>query len=167
MTTLTTPDFTAVFNKTVAICHTDENYVQYSVREKMLAFVFTFLQNIAAQEADFTASIQKNKYPWQQQGLKDLKANFKKFTDDLIFEGTNSGEIQARPLIANYYQTNLWNAFWTILFFWANDKSNYKENSDVMVEKTIHFSFDLLAPNAIDSGVDWLQNYIKLRTSIK
>lgn len=85
----------------------------------------------------------------------------------MIFEGTNSGEIQARPLIANYYQTILWNAFWTILFFWANDKSNYKENSDVMVEKTIHFSFDLLAPNAIDSGVDWLQNYIKLRTSIK
>ncbi|HQG38147.1 MAG TPA: hypothetical protein PLK15_03380 [Chitinophagales bacterium] len=167
MTTLTTPDFTTVFDKTISICHTDENYVQYSVREKMLAFIFTFLQIISKQDSDFVAIIQRNKYPWQQHGIQNLKSDFKKFTEDLIFEGTNSGEIQARPFIANYYQNILWNAFWTILLFWSNDKSNYKENTDVMVEKTIHFSFDLLAPSAIDSGFDLLQNLYKLRTSKK
>ena len=83
--------------------------------------------------------------------------------DALIFEGTNSGEIQARPFIANYYNQSVWNAFLSILLFWANDKSENKENTDVMVEKTIHFVFDLLAPNAIDSGLDLIQNFLKLR----
>ena len=78
-------------------------------------------------------------------------------------EGTNSGEIQARPFIASYYQQVLWNAFLSVLYFWANDKSEQKENTDVMVEKTVHFTFDLLAPNAIDSGVDLIQNFFKLR----
>jgi hypothetical protein len=49
------------------------------------------------------------------------------------------------------------------LYFWANDKSDHKENTDVMVEKTIHFTFDLLAPNAIDSGMDLVQHFLKLR----
>ena len=81
----------------------------------------------------------------------------------MVFEGTNSGEIQARPFIANYYKQLLWNAFLSILYFWANDKSDHKENTDVMVEKTIHFTFDLLAPNAIDSGMDLVQHFLKLR----
>ena len=57
----------------------------------------------------------------------------------------------------------MWNGFLSVLYFWAKDKSNLRENTDVMVEKTIHFVFDLLAPNAIDSGLDMVQNFIKLR----
>ena len=81
----------------------------------------------------------------------------------MIFEATNSGEIQARPFIANYYQSVLNTAFLTILNFWSNDKSDEKQNTDVMVEKTVHFAFDLLAPNAVDSGIDLVQNLFKLR----
>ncbi len=164
MNTLIHPDWSAIFDKTLEICQEDENYSTYSAREKMLAFVFTFLQNITLDEPQFASLLKQKRIPFlNNTHLAALKSDFNNYTDTLIFEATNSGEIQARPLIANYYKQVLWNAFSSILYFWAKDKSDHKENTDVMVEKTIHFTFDLLAPNAIDSGVDLIQNFFKLR----
>lgn len=157
-------EWTAVFDKTIEICQEDENYNTYSARERMLAFVFTFLQSIGKEEQRFTALLKQQRLPFlNNRLLSELKNDFNNYTDTLIFEATNSGEIQARPFIANYYKQLLWNAFLSILYFWANDKSNHKENTDVMVEKTIHFAFDLLAPNAIDSGMDLVQNFLRLQ----
>ena len=95
--------------------------------------------------------------------MEELKRHFSSYCETLLLEGTNSGEIQARPFIANYYGDVLWNAFLAILFYWASDTSENKEHSDVLVDKSVHFTFDLLAPNAIDSGVDLIQNIFKLR----
>jgi hypothetical protein len=156
-------NWSTLFEKTVATLQQDENYLQYSAREKMLAFTFTFLQNMNEDSIYFSTQIQQQRFPFlPNQQLKELKTLFLNYSDALIFEGTNSGEIQARPLIANYYQQLLWNAIVSILYFWANDTSEQKENTDVMVEKTIHFTFDLLAPNAIDSGIDLVQHFLKL-----
>lgn len=158
------PDFSTVFANTISACQNDENYFQYSAREKMLAWVFTFLQNLTSQGSNSSVLLQQNNIQWlRQDNLKSLKDDFYRYADDLIFEGTNSGEIQARPFIANFYKSILWNALVSILYFWAKDNSEQKEKTDVMVEKTIHFAFDLLAPNAIDSGIDLAQNLFKLR----
>ena len=157
-------EWSTIFNKTIEICHEDANYEAYSAREKMLAFVFTFLQAINADEQKFVSLLKQQRIPFlNNRLLSELKNDFYNYTNALIFEGTNSGEIQARPVIANYYQQILWNAFLSVLYFWSNDKSDNKENTDVMVEKTIHFTFDLLAPNPIDSGIDLVQNFFKLR----
>ncbi len=157
-------EWTSVLDKTLEICQEDDNYANYSVREKMLAFSYTFLQTLNTDEDKFSTLLKKQRFPFMSNSsLSELKHDFRKHIDLLIFEGTNSGEIQARPFIANYYSQTVWNAFLSILLFWANDKSENKENTDVMVEKTIHFTFDLLAPNPIDSGIDLVQNFLKLR----
>ena len=157
-------EWSTIFDKTIEICQEDVNYNGYSVREKMLAFIFTFLQSLNTEEQKFVSILMQQRLSFLNNAvLNELKNDFNNYTDSLIMEGTNSGEIQARPFIANYYQQVLWNAFLSVLYFWANDKSEQKENTDVMVEKTVHFTFDLLAPNAIDSGVDLIQNFFKLR----
>ncbi len=157
-------EWSTIFNKTIEICQEDANYEAYSAREKMLAFVFTFLQTLNEDEQKFVSMLKQQRIQFlNNRFLIELKIDFFNYTSALIFEGTNSGEIQARPFIANYYQQTLWNAFLSILYFWSNDKSESKENTDVIVEKTIHFTFDLLAPNPIDSGIDLVQNFLKLK----
>ncbi len=157
-------EWTTAFDKTREICEEDENFSSYSVREKMMAFVFTFLQTLQENEMQFSRQLQENRLPYINiRFLQELKTDFNSYTSNLLLEGTNSGEIQARPFIVNYYQSLLWNAFLSILYFWANDKSDNKENTDVMVEKTVHFTFDMLAPNPIDSGIDLVQHFLKLR----
>lgn len=153
---VTNSSFNIILENTLKTCQNDEQYEQYSSREKMLAFVFTFLQNLNENDATY---IQQNRLSF----MKSIKVELSVYFDELIFNATNSGEIQARPFIANYYQSILNTAFLSILNFWSNDKSDFKQNSDVMVEKTVHFAFDLLAPNAIDSGIDLVQNLFRLR----
>ncbi|MBK9328000.1 MAG: hypothetical protein IPM95_01540 [Sphingobacteriales bacterium] len=157
-------EWTTAFDKTREICEEDASFFQYSVREKMMALIYTFLQTLQENELQFSRPLQENRLPFiSNRFLQELKSDFNSYTGNLLLEGTNSGEIQARPFIANYYQSLLWNAFQSILYFWANDKSDNKENTDVMVEKTVHFTFDMLAPNPIDSGIDLAQHFFKLR----
>lgn len=164
MDKLLSANWSSVFSKSLEICHQDEAYEAYSVREKMLAFIYTFLQSIQENEQEYKAIIKENKFLLiNSANLNELKYLFVEFCNGLIVEGTNSGEIQARPVIANTYIQLLWNSLLTILLFWSNDSSEHKENTDVMVEKTVHFAFDLMAPNAIDSGLDMLQHLFKLR----
>lgn len=155
-------DHPGIFERTLDTCQDDASYMAYSVREKMLAFIFTFLQN-AATEPFFIASLNEGKPFLNTRSLQSLKIAFRDYCETLILEGTNSGEIQARPFLADYYPEVLWNAFLTILYYWLKDTSPNREHTDVMVEKTVHFAFDLLAPNAVDSGFDLLQQWIKLR----
>ena len=152
---ITSQSFNTVLENTLQTCNNDEQYHQYSSREKMLAFMFTFLQHLNESDAIY---IQQNRLSF----IKSIKVELSVYFDELIFNATNSGEIQARPFIANYYQSILNTAFLSVLNFWSNDKSDFKQNTDVMVEKTVHFAFDLLAPNAIDSGFDLVQSLFKL-----
>ena len=46
-------EWTSVLDKTLEICQEDENYSHYSVREKMLAFTYTFLQTINTNEEKY------------------------------------------------------------------------------------------------------------------
>ena len=158
-------NFSDSITKTTATCNADENYLQYSVREKMLAWIFTLLQQLQQynKETEVSAVLKSNRQFKKSAAFIQLKQAFYRYTDELILEGTNSGEIQSRIFIANYYKNVLWNVLISIMFFWINDKSDHKENTDVMVEKTVHFAFDLLAPSAIDSGIDLIQNIVKLR----
>ena len=140
METLMTADWNSIFTKTLQTCNNDEQFIQYSAREKMLAFVFTFLQNINIKDTALIASLNDTKFPFlQKSSLQTIKNDFTLFTDELLLEANNSGEVQTRIFVSKYYSTVLWNSFVTILYFWKNDKSENKENTDVMVEKTIHF----------------------------
>lgn len=158
-------EWAAVLDKTITMCQDDEQFHQYSVREKMLALVYTFLQNMQEQETHFLEMLHQHNgiKRLDTSYLKDLKSGFESYVNGLVEEGRNSGEIQGRPFLARFYMPVLWNAFVNILYFWANDKSPQREHTDVMVEKTVHFTFDLLAPNAIDSGIDLVQQYLKLK----
>lgn len=159
----TSPSINLLFDKTILICNNDDNYACYSSREKMLAFAFTFIQQLNENESDFKLLIEENRFTF----LKPIQVSITNYFDDLVFASTNSGEIQARPILANYYTMVLLNAFKAVIYFWSTDKSEYKEKTDVMVEKIVHFAFDLLAPNAIDSGLDLIQNFYKLNLKIK
>ncbi|MDB5228135.1 MAG: TetR/AcrR family transcriptional regulator [Bacteroidota bacterium] len=157
-------NWSAVFDKAIATCNEDDNYAGYSAREKMLAFMYTFLQIISEDENKFTSFLKQQRIPFiKNPGLEELRKLFSGYCDTLILEGTNSGEIQARPFVANYYGGLLWNTFLSVLYYWANDKSENKEHTDVLVEKSVHFTFDILAPGVIDSGLDLIQNIFKLR----
>jgi hypothetical protein len=48
-----------------------------------------------------------------------------------------------------------------VVYFWINDNSQQKEQTDVAVDKVVNLLFDTIAPNALDSAADLVQFLIK------
>ena len=159
-------EWNQVYEQTVHICDQNPEYAQYAGREKMLAFVFTFLQQLG-KERDTYAPFLAGKHPLLLLNDATLRSSLKPDFDDycgtLLFDATNTGEVQARPFIANYYKNILWTGLVFILNYWAKDRSPNQEQTDVFVEKTVHFMFDMLAPGPVDSGIDLVRFLIQLR----
>lgn len=160
-------NWTAVFDETQRICEQDPGYDGYAGREKFLAFVFTFLQQLTKDEAAYRPLLRRPAPPvlaYMPQ-LRELKQAFMPFADDLLYQSTNTGEVQARPLMARYYAGLMWTGFVFILHFWSGDVSANRERTDVFVEKVSHFVFDILAPGPLDSGADLVRSLIQLRNN--
>jgi hypothetical protein len=154
------------FDQTVEDITSEEIFAQYSVREKILALNFTFLEKLKAQRNFAQLTLQPlSNFRLGVDVLNYLEESFSAFISQMISEGTYSGEITARPLISQHYQKVLWFQFVLTLRFWVKDQSPNTENTDAFVEKSINFAFDLLARNIADSAFDfvkfWWQQKIK------
>jgi hypothetical protein len=147
--------------KSIKICVEDEAFESYLAREKTLAFVFTLLQQLD-KEKDTNPALQTSSVKFlTSDDIKESKKVFKDFFSNIIDEGIQTGEILSRPFLTKYYADIIWAGILQVILFRKNDQSKQYEQTDVMVEKTIHFFFDLLSPGALDSGIEWASFLIK------
>ncbi len=146
---------------TLQYCVEDTAFEEYIAREKMLAYVFTLIQNINSDETLIELQFPRA-YNWlNQKILENFKQEYLSFVKILIEEGQDRGEIHKRIYLNRIYPTLFWITLVSILSFWSKDTSQNKEQTDVAVEKWVNLLFDTLAPNAIDSAVDLIQFLIK------
>lgn len=146
---------------TLEQCVDDPAFGEYIAREKMLAYVFSLLQNMSQDESQIHLQLTSPIALWTSPLLKNFKLEYLSFVKVLIEEGQERGEIQKRPFINKVYPDLFWVTLVSILSFWSKDKSAHKEQTDVAVEKLVNLLFDTIAPNAIDSALDLAQFMFK------
>lgn len=145
------------FKDTVARIEGDSVYSGYSVREKLLAFYYTWIEVLKENRSYASQTwrlIDKRKLKTPT-FLTDLKVAFKDFTRDLVMEGKESKEVQPRKYIDERYPDALWLQLLMVLDFWVKDRSKGFEQTDAMIEKAVNTSFDLMASSALDSVLDF------------
>jgi len=154
----------------------DTTYQTYSVREKVLAFYYTWIEMLKAQRsfavysygrlrgtADdmaMSSSIgkagmmarSKNK---NSQVLMPFKEAFYDFARDLLAEGRESREVEPRPFLTDRYPNALWTQTLFILDFWVRDVSKSFEKTDTAIEKSVNTAFDLIGRSPLDTLFDF------------
>lgn len=135
-----------------------EVYMQYSVREKLLSFYYSWIEVLKNNRSFvvYTAS----KYPGRRlhtasPELYTFRNAFKEFAGELIREGRTTDEIIDRPYLSNRYADGFWMQALFVLNFWIKDQSKNFEQTDVAIEKAVNTSFDLLGRTPLDSIVDF------------
>jgi hypothetical protein len=83
--------------------------------------------------------------------LSGAKSEFLSFSEDVINEGLDSGELIDRKFFSKRYKDALWLQFGFIINFWMDDDSKDFEKSDEAVEKGINVAFDLFQRSPIDN----------------
>lgn len=147
------------FDETIARITSENVYNEYSVREKLLAFYFTWIEVLKSNRSYVTYSAQKIErtgLTWKNTGfLNGFKAGFLDFANDLLAEGKETEEIVDRPLVGSRYDDGLWQQVLFVLKFWINDDSRGFERTDEAIEKAVNLSFDLMSRSALDTAFDF------------
>jgi hypothetical protein len=144
------------YDETKKILESDEVYGSFSVREKMLSFYFTWIEQLKKKRSFCTYYTSQYKQDLMLgKGMKDFKSVFKTDVKSLIIEGISNEEIAQRTKISDQYDELFWLINLFILRYWLNDTSNKFEKTDAAIEKAVNLAFDLISRGALDSLLDF------------
>lgn len=149
----------ALFNEARAGAEKEEVYENYSVREKLLAFLYTWVEVLKKNRSYILKSyegFEKPIYTKRNAQMVDFKASFYDFINELLMEARETREIEQRPIpqLMQRYPDLFWTKTLYILDFWIKDTSKSFEKTDTMIEKTVNTVFDLLGRSPLDSLFD-------------
>jgi hypothetical protein len=147
--------FTEALDQTKA----EEVYSNYSVREKLLSFYYTWLEILKANRSYILVSYNQLKKPiylHKNDEFTEFKYAFYDFANELLMEAHETREVEQRaiPQIMQRYPDIFWAKTMYILDFWVMDSSKSFEKSDTLIEKSVNTVFDLLARSPLDSLLD-------------
>ena len=154
------------FDQAVERIQSEDVYREYLVREKLLAFYYTWIEVLKDNRSYVIFRVSRmGLAPTRQPSAKMSRINttmlsrfkegFLDFANELIMEGKETDEVVDRPIISNNYDEGLWRQVLFVLNFWTEDDSPNFERTDVAIEKAVNLSFDLMGRSAIDSAIDF------------
>ena len=159
----------AFFNDAKATVEADETYQGYSVREKLLAFYYTWIELLKAQRSFVVYSYGRLRAEGRGPGagrltrgqkansqtLQPFKEVFFDYARDLLAEGRESKEVEPRPFVTDRYPNALWGQTLYLLDFWVRDVSKNFEKTDSAIEKSVNTAFDLIGRSPLDTLFDF------------
>ncbi|HYG03533.1 MAG TPA: TetR family transcriptional regulator C-terminal domain-containing protein [Chryseosolibacter sp.] len=143
-------------DKTMLRLNADESFAGFTSREKILAFYYTFFEDLKSSRSFVLLQLENQKRLELTPGfLKDFKVQFEQFVTNILNGGIESSEIAKRPYIDERYPSLFWMHLGFLLMFWRDDSSMGFEKTDAAIEKSVNVAFDLIGHGAVDSVVDF------------
>lgn len=138
--------------ETIDAVQHQEVWTQYSSRDKMLSFFYSFTELLKSQRSFIVYSLKQNgTNHYTHAPLSAAKELFEQFAENVLGEGLESGELAERKFFTKRYKDALWAQFLFITKFWINDDSTGFEKTDEAIEKGINVTFDLFQRSPIDN----------------
>ena len=133
-------------------------YANYSVREKLLAFFFTWVEVLKPYRS-FVIHRTERPEPGRHSlstpaSQQELKRRFIAYAQELVSEGLDKGELVSRPLLSDRYAEGMYAQLALVTRFWARDTSPAFEQTDAAIEKAVRLSFELMGQNVLDAATD-------------
>lgn len=144
------------YKKTILLANTDEAYLNYSNREKMLTFFYTFFELLTLNRSYvlFTLKEHRNMMKNLSQ-LTGLRRNIKHFAADLIRENNEEKQLKILKQSVSVFSEGAWVQTLFLLKYWMEDNSASFENTDVAIEKSVRAIFDVFDTQPLESILDF------------
>jgi len=142
--------------KVIGRLQSDDDFQRFTVREKVLTFYFSLLEELKLHRSYVLFQLENSK---KLEILPDyitaFKSAFESFFSIILQEGKGTGEVANRPILDKRYPQLFWLHMGFILMFWKEDNSAGFEKTDAAVEKSVNLAFDLIGKGAVDSAIDF------------
>jgi hypothetical protein len=143
------------FENTVNTLHKDANYAGYENRNKLLSLYFTFFEILTLNRTYVYYALKDNK-----EGLRNLKQlvslrnHFKDYIVDILKYAETEKDSKIKKVTTPLFSEGAWLQFLFILKFWLDDRSKGFEKTDIMIEKAVKATFDVLDTTPLESLFD-------------
>lgn len=143
-------------DRTIQRLKSDEAYSAFTIREKLLAFYYTFFEDLRVNRSFVLLQLERQpRLELVPEFLKDFKEAFETYVGSLLQEGKTKGEIANRPYMDKTYPQLFSMQMGFLLMFWKKDNSSAFEQTDAAIEKSVNLAFDLIGKGAVDTAFDF------------
>lgn len=137
------------------LLHKNDEYVNYSSREKLLTFYFTFFEMLTANRSYVLwASHESDNKLESLKQLGDLRKKISGFGKNLVENDNEDKKLKITKKPVAIVSEGVWIQFLFLLRFWMKDNSAGFEKTDVAIEKSVNTVFDVLDNTPLDSIID-------------
>lgn len=151
-------------DEALEILEKDAGYESFNVREKLLSFYFTHIQQMRNHRSFILGQFKHVKPgPDLPAFLRDYQSRFTSYAQALIKEGIESGEIADRKYLSDQYYRGFWVQLLFVLKFWVDDDSPGFAKTDAAIEKAVNLSFDLIGRGPFESMIDFAKFVVQNR----
>jgi hypothetical protein len=150
--------FSEFFNNTIKVLAKSEEYPNYDARNKLLSFYFTFFEVLTANRSYVVYALKGNEDVTKLRSLKllkDLKQEFKTFSNNIGIEKINLQQEQLGKIQDRTMQESSWLQLILTMKFWLDDSSPSFDKTDIFIEKSVNSRFDLLDIKPLKSLLDF------------
>lgn len=149
--------WTSMLNETISAVKSDGVFEEYTSREKMLAFYYTFIERLKEDRSyvQFSIDHRFERREFMPSYIKAFREHFVEFVQDIINEGVQNEEIAKRPIISDRYKDAQWLQLIFIVNFWLKDDSAGFSKTDAAIEKSVNLAFELMAGGPLDMMIDF------------
>lgn len=148
--------FEAFFKNTITVLEKSEDYKSFDARNKLLSFYFTFFENLTANRSYVIYALDRHKNVLK--GLtvfSDFKRSFTSYIEELDIETLDIKQEQIDKIQRRALQESAWLQFLLTIKFWMEDTSAAFEKTDILIEKSVNTSFDVLNIAPLKSMLDF------------
>ena len=134
-------------------------FANYTCKDKGLAMMYTWFEFMDLNR-DFFKRCNFLQGPLPLCHFMKFKKETKKFIKSIVKQGFSSQEFKDRSIPPKYFADFFWSLFLVNLKSWNRKKAKKKSEEwmDAMIEKSMVFFFDSLAPNLFDTFFDMLKH---------
>lgn len=136
--------------ETLQVLEEDENYIEMSVREKLLSFYFVFINQLKGDEEFLKTVFSPKQFQLLKSVREAMRPPFMEFIEHLIQEGIVNEEIKSRMVLDKIYSMALEKDLIIVLKFWLKDESEEKAKTDELIERLVNLEMNALGPNFLD-----------------
>ena len=147
--------FKTFLDNTISILDKSEEYKTFDARNKLLSFYFTFFENLTANRSYVIYVLQKHKNSIKGLSLlSELKKEFTNYVDNLDINKMDLKEERLNKVQTRALRESAWIQLLLTIKFWMNDTSASFEKTDILIEKSVNTSFDLINVIPLKSVID-------------
>ncbi|QNM85811.1 TetR/AcrR family transcriptional regulator [Polaribacter haliotis] len=147
--------FKELFNNSLEVLNESEEFVSFDKKNQLLSLYFTFFENLNLNREYIVIVLKgcKNKIK-SFSTFSDLKKEFIQFVNHLEISESILPIDGLEKAQRKFVGESAWIQLFLTIKFWLDDTSESFEKTDILIEKSINTSFELLENNFLKNALD-------------